>query len=439
MIYIEIVIMLLCGYSYLKKKYGVFFVLLIVLLSNFFYFLPIANKGTSRMYLHLMILVIAVIESVRDVSFFSVKEDSIGKSILLILAFYLFHSILTVVLALDSFGHSFYVFCKELYLLSYFLFRRISLEAIDNKLKILFSLIVIQTLAYYLQFLGIDLLYGSFKEGFLNGLTRYTNVPQLGGFVLLYFLLAKHRIDNRLLWILFFTPVIILPMVRGYIIAFSLAVIVVFYINKDYNLIKKFMVFGGFVLLLFSPILVDRFKGNTDSGFINEMEIVCNMKNSSDFNYGESDTFSFRIALLFERLEYMKAHAYTFLTGVGSLYETCDLVPKFGFLIGSSSPDANGILYHRQVETTDISFITHFFRYGVTYLLFISFFIYRTTKVLYRNRNENILFAVTFVIMIQSLVQCLSSVPFYDFSLNRMFPFLLILGLIKCQNMKSQY
>lgn len=432
MVILELLVILCCAIAYTKRKYGLFILCLISLLSDFFYFIEIPNHHALRFYINMMVLFLIVVETIRNKRFLSIKDDKIGKAILLVTVYYLLHAVVTVSIGIETMGNAFKVFGAEAYLMSYFLFRRISFEKIDGIKHILFTITIIGAIAYYLQFAGVNLIAGESSEDMATGASRYPNFPQLSYITILYLLFRKGAVPNRGFWLAFLVPLVILPMTRGFMVAFSLAICIVLFLNKDFKKLARYALPAAILLVIFGSLISARFEGRSGTGgFVNEVTNALSLRSSSDFSWANSDTFVFRIAIALERIEYISSHPSVILTGVGSIYESGETVNRFNFSIGSGGVDSNDRYYSRQLDTTDISFITHFLRFGVAYLVFIFTFLVCAYKRFYKYRNVNIYSMIALVLLIENIIQCLSSAPFYDFGIQRMFPLLLVTGMIE--------
>ena len=74
----------------------------------------------------------------------------------------------------------------------------------------------------------------------------------------------------------------------------------------------------------------------------------------------------------------------------------------------------DGTLHMQQIDTNDISFISHIFRYGLIYLVLYSIFLYLSLRKLNRGNDE--LFIVAMLFLSIKIVQSLGSDGFSTFS-----------------------
>ena len=291
---------------------------------------------------------------------------------------------------------------------------------------------IIGAIAYYLQFVGISLITGRVDiDAFGTDMNRYMNVPPFSYIVLIFLFYSGENIPQRYLLFIMFVPMIFLPLSRGFILAFIAAnAIYLIVIKKDWDTIGKFILPTFIIVLLFLPLLVDRFSGSHASmGFVSEIQMIHNLSSSEQYNMGDGDTFLFRYALFMERLEYLIDNPKVLFLGIGSIYESENLTSVFNFRIGSAAVNYGEFAYSRQIETTDLSFISHWIRYGIMYMVFVISFIFLSIK-RYLNHSNSIYGVLGLVIIVSDVLQCFVSAPFIDLRINRMFPLLLFAAVL---------
>lgn len=429
---IAILVLILCLYWYVQKKYSLFIWGLSILLSNLYYFLPsnpIFNYAATA-----LVVIICGMELLRDRNFFYYKNDKIAKVVFLLVSLFTINSIITIIFGLETAVSALKVLYNNLFFISYFIFRKIEVKDWERSLRYILPCSVIGGLFYYLQFVGINVLSGIVQEdAFGNVSHRYMNFPSFTYMFLFYFLFAN--IKHKYILLAFFIPFIILPMSRGAMLGFILAVFCFLYIKKKLTKsLLKIAVPIVIAFFIFQPLIENRFVGESNKvSFGDEIANILTWKSYTDFNSMDSDTYSFRIALIWERLDYMFSHPQTILLGIGSINENTDACrSRFNFQIGSWHIDEKEGNFIGQINSTDVAFMTHFFRYGILYLIFIFQFIFFSYKRF--NGVSNIWADVALLYLLFSLIRCTASSPFYDFGINRMFPLLLFSGLLYSNN-----
>lgn len=425
---IAILVLILCLYWYAKRKYDLFVWGLSILLSNLYYFVlpdPMFDYAATA-----LVVIICGMEWLRDCRFFYYKKDKIAKVVLLLVLLFTINCLVTIIFGLETPVSALKVLYNNLFFISYFIFRRIEIKDWEGSLRYILLCSIIGGLFYYLQFIGINVLSGGIQEdAFGNVSHRYMNYPLFTYVFLFYFLFAN--IKHKYILLVFFIPFIILPMSRGAMLGFILAVFCFLFLKKRLTKsLLKISIPVIIVFFIFQPLIEERFFGkNNKVSFGDEIANIFTWKSYTDFNSMDSDTYSFRIALIWERLDYMFSHPQTVLLGIGSIYENTDVCrSRFNFQIGSWHIDEKEGNYIGQIDSTDVAFMTHFFRYGILYLVLIFQFLFFSYKRF--NSINNIWADVALLYLLFSIIRCTASSPFYDFGINRMFPLLLFSGLL---------
>lgn len=426
---IAVLVFILSIFWYINKKYSLFIWGLTLLLTNIYYFVP--SDSIFDYLSTALILVSCALEIISgNHKFFSYKNDKIAKIILLLLLLFSLNCIITIIIKRETTVSALKVLYNNLFIIAYFIFRKFELKHWDNSLKYILPCSIIGGIFYYLQFLGIHVLSGIISENEFGQVAhRYMNYPAFTYLFLFYFLFAK--VQYKYILLLFFIPFIILPMSRGAMLSFVITIFIFLYLKgKLTKSIIKIAIPIMLTILIFYPMIKERFVGkNNKVSFGDEITNILSWKSYSDYDTSNSDTYAFRIAIIWERLDYMLDHPQTILLGNGSVYEhTKACTSLFNFYIGSASLDKDGELFVRQIETTDIVFITHFFRYGIFYIIFIIQYL----KLCFRrfNKTQNIWADVALLFLLFSIIRCTASSPFYDFGIQRMFPLLLFSGIL---------
>ena len=241
----------------------------------------------------------------------------------------------------------------------------------ENDIHKIFTLLVfvtiINSLTYYLQLWGINLYALDYKAEYSTVL-RYGNISPFIYISILYVVVTK-RIKNhyKLLFFLIVFPTIVISLIRSTMFSIALIFLIYLFITKKKKYIILFIsILFAAVLFIISinPILVERFiEGFGDLAYL---------FNTSPRNWQPVDNFSFRLALLMERLMYVVSDIPKILFGVGFIHENNI---KQLFFIGLKHP-ITGIT--AQIETPDISWAITVLRYGIvgTILLLMSFIKY---------------------------------------------------------------
>lgn len=413
--------------AYSRRRYDIFLLLLITMMSRYFYLLPIEitkscehiqNLALTALFLHNLIKGRISI------------GGTIGRIILLLLAYFHIRMIFSVLLGEETFIQAFKVVLTNYYMLAYFLFLKIDEDSLNRICKPLFVMTIVGGIAYYLQFVGINLLQGRVDSSISMNSFRYMNVPQLLQPCLIYLLFCKNKIKYRHLYLLFLIPMILLPQSRGTIMAFSSAcVLYVLYLKNPKAVIKLLVVaFVGF--FAFEPLLQARFSdGKGNQSIFEAIGSGFDIRRSDDFDASQSDTYAFRIAMAMERVEYLSDDPIKLLFGVGTMHEETGQ-KQFNFHLGSRVKNKEGRVTKGQIETSDIEFMTYTFRYGIVYLIIMLAFLIQVYRIFHRHLQNNKWAIVGYVFFVRCAIQCTGTNPFSEWKLENCFILFLLAAIL---------
>jgi len=278
--------------------------------------------------------------------------------------------------------------------IAYLVFRNLPKERLLLLLKWLFSITVVCAILFLLQIILNERILneGMKSKVLLFGMKipRFYNQPdmlQIFTFMAIYFNPYKGKIRiitaiilimallgafHRSLFIAFIVAisigyVILLPRVKRIVILTSAAVIGLF-----------FVVFWGYQFANSRTIKDIAIVTSGNVAGIDDLDI--------DIEDLQASTFTFRIAHLLERNQYLLDHPKTLLFGAGLMTEDSKLTDKmFNFVIGLPD-ELSGKTF--QLDTGDISYSILLMRYGyLGTLLVLSLYFFLMT-VFYKNRQD---------------------------------------------------
>ena len=224
---IAILVLILCLYWYVQRKYDLFIFGLSILLSNLYYFLP--SNPIFNYVATALVVMICGMEWFRNRSFFYYKKDKIAKVVLLLISLFTINCLVTIILGLETAVSALKVLYNNLFFVSYFIFRRIEVKDWEKSLKYILPCSIIGGLFYYLQFVGINVLSGTVQEDAFGDVShRYMNYPPFTYMFLFYFLFAN--IKHKYILLAFFISVFVLPMSLCAMLGFILAVFCFLYL-----------------------------------------------------------------------------------------------------------------------------------------------------------------------------------------------------------------
>nr|WP_320118761.1 hypothetical protein [uncultured Marinifilum sp.] len=433
-----IVLAIIGVFSYLSKTYSRFIVILFLILSSGFGFIP-----SPLLKLHDISFVMcfgsAIFASFSSKTIFTAKNDIVAKIIYALLGWYTLVAALTIILGNETILFTLKIWRLELFYLTYFTFRQIPRNSLEKAFKPLLILTVISGIFYLLQFVGIT--------GFLNEnvdenigqaikFSRFRNASNLSLVFLYYLIYTKKNIELRYVYLLILSAVIVFQLSRGLIVSIVGSILLYQIVRGQISKLIRVSLLGSLLFLLFLPVIQYRFASqegtSEDVGFIGGIKNGLSMLGTEDFDKDDIDgTFTFRIALALERWNFLKENTQYLWTGVGSIHEES---PNNKFIFDIGTYNERYEYGKGMINTTDISYVSHVFRYGLVYLIIFLLFLYYSIRRLYSCKN-NIFALVGFLVLTQMIIQSLGSDRFSRFILMAM-PLLLIAQTAKINGKK---
>ena len=365
MIYILFFILSIVFYA--KKRKGEVLFCLIAILSNCFGFVNQVNSSIKPTDLLLSFSIgISFCEFLKNHNYFQIKKDIFGKLILLIFFYILLNFAFTVLLHLETFSFALKVVRYSFVFLLYFYFRDINQNEIDRFIRLALIASTIQGVFYYLQLVGVNVLSGRVDEAEDVGeITRYANYPPLVGFFILYYIVTeKSNLLSKLFFIPFFGFMLVLGQMRGAIIALAF-VICIFFLFKHKAKYILYIV-GGVIVFqtIINPMFEYRTR-NAERSTLEEVKMVLSNPTAIYESYTEDDesgNFLFRIAMLSERVIFMKNNPQYLPFGVGCIHEES---PNNIFLFQLGTHNEKLKYGYGMLSSADIAWVGILMRYGI--------------------------------------------------------------------------
>lgn len=379
MIAVYLALFLVTVVLYMRKQYLPYLLCYFGLMTKLFMLdtsEEISIKGEDLCIVVNFLLLPVVWKRNREV--FAWRDDSITKWIYIYMLFYVAEYLVTTLLGWESPLNGLKVIRVSFLMWGYFIFRSIPYKIFEQFFSVALRITLLQAFLYFLQFLGINLL----ADNTLNterteeaGINFAWNIPTLTIFFLYFTLKANYPQKAKLILVPLFLCMILLTFVRGIII--SVIIGLAYYIYKQGDKTKLIPITVGFLVVV---VLSLSFMGRkTDSSAGNSIteqfvEIVQDPANLADNYNSGSGTFTFRMAMLMERVFYLIENPKYLMTGVGTMHEESpSTLDQFDFLLGTINEDSysgKGI-----IECSDITWVPIVLRYGLigTVLHFMMF------------------------------------------------------------------
>ena len=285
-----------------------------------------------------------------------------------------------MVLGEESFFAAIKTLRFELFYLSYFVLKSISVDCLQKSVGILLKITIVFCLAQIVLHLtgGVQFDVGLSDSDFIG--FALLAVPTTAFFFSYLLLKKQHKLAN-LLYLSIVVFALLLVNVRGLFIGIMLATILL--------IIRKRKVKYLFLGVLFLPLMWGNFASdNKKEDPLLEIANSLNKVQSNDLDSFErgDGTFGFRLVLIYERVQYINKNLKRALFGIGVIQE---LSPNnnLSFLTGSGNLDPNGNYYRQMIDTQDVSFISHYLRFGAVYLLIYIYVLVKIIKNAIRGNN----------------------------------------------------
>lgn len=276
-----------------------------------------------------------------------------------------------------------------LFALSYFVLRRLTKEDISSILKILFCIVIFQSILFTIQgFTGIALLIGAESHKSAKLITRFYNSPLMLYFFVFYGIFnnpftGKYKYISALICIV----CVYMPLHRSLTISFILILILGLFLKM--GKIKQFINYLPMLLLCVIP-LVAVIGAQLASRTMNDINSVTTGEfvDIEEIELGEESTLLFRIAHFYERYTHILEKPIETAFGSGLMAEESNYTnKKFDFIVGLENEKTGEIV---QLETSDIAWSNLIIRYGIigtliylTIYISIMIFYYKHRKVRY--------------------------------------------------------
>ncbi|WP_221411476.1 hypothetical protein [Dysgonomonas sp. 216] len=269
-------------------------------------------------------------------------------------------------------------------------------------LEILFYITLFGSVLYIVQGItGVKTLSGLVQKLHSGPLKiRGYNIPRLHFFFVFYALFAnpfKRSLRYISIGVYAFVPII--SMHRNLILTLILLSFVgLYYVQGGARGVVKYLFIGVMALIPLSDVVMSRFEGDDFSNDINsviEGAFLDYMSEDAD----QKSTFLFRIALLYERVEYMAKDPMNLFWGVGFMHEDSALSEqKFDFVIGVYDRNNYKVI---QLDSSDISWVPFLLRLGIAgTVIYLSIYLVMTLAFFRKKEDIYMLVALLYILYI---------------------------------------
>jgi hypothetical protein len=337
------------------------------------------------------LLVVAFLNVIKGNHTFFKPQTKIYKVVTFIGLYITIEFIRTIALKEEIFSFALANYRTYMPIFSFWLVQELKEREIKRLLKQIASITIVSTVLFDLQpLLDIKILqHASVSE------TRYRNIPYLAYF---FMLLATIRLDfsrwKSVALVLMFLIAIVLTQHRAVMMAYVFCVGLHLLMTKKRGRFVQYGMLGLVFLLFAGEAIMTRFEDDkSDRSTVEDIKAVVNLDYESAVNNefeNENGTFSFRVLLLMERVDYMLNHPRYAVFGIGTRHEDSPKTQEqFDFILGSyrQSKDTIG-----QISSGDLAWVNPLMRFG---FLGIALFLYLSRTIIRFLYKERKISAVT--------------------------------------------
>lgn len=354
---------------YKNNKFIPFLFIALIISNSGFEILPFMFPNGSRWCydgLTVMCLIVLIVQFKKRKQNSRYRSDEIGRILIIIILYIFVRTLFSVFLGEEYISYALKQFRLELVMLLYFVVKQVDNISFRLFFRKLIVVYVVVGILFSISFII------NMSSGFSEEIFNHKTIIAMSGPMLMLMLFTDlgYTKIQRLWLIVFFAFLLFASFSRGIIIAFGVALGYYYVvIKRNYKSVLIFLVFLPAFLYIFS--YVDKSKSDNISNASTSEEIrdVMSLDSYSDFHGG---SFALRVGLCWEKLDYLWQNPSILLWGVGTIHEDS---PKnnFNFMIGSFKMTDNART-RQQIDTADVAFISHIFRFGlVWFVLFILF------------------------------------------------------------------
>lgn len=308
-----------------------------------------------------------------------------------------------------------------LFAISYFVLRKLTLKEIDSILKVLFCIVVFQSILFTIQgFTGIALLTRAVDHKSAKLITRFYNSPLMLYFFVFYGIFnnpfsGKYKYISALICIV----CVYMPLHRSLTISFVFILIIGLLLKIGH--FKRLLSYLPILLLCIIPLIA--VSGiQLASRTVNDINSVTTgeFMDIEEVELGEESTLLFRMAHFYERYMHILEKPIETAFGSGLMAEESNYTnKKFDFIIGLENEKTGEIV---QLETSDIAWSNLIIRYGIIGTL-IYLTIYISIMIFYYKHRKARYALSTFLYLLLLLFTSITSNQLY-YVYMLVFPFM---------------
>lgn len=346
----------------------------------------------------LLYIIVVFIINIKNKEFY--RCDFRNYRWILILFIYIsFELCFTIVQGKELLSYSLKVYRNYIPLLSFYLIQELGSNSLKFIIKRISVFVMIMVVLHSLQaLLGVQLLFASSILEENNGMMRYSNIPELSFFILIYLSITLSMSNIKGIWLLLFCLAsLILSQHRGPMIGYVLVISLYLFLERKGQKIIGYGVVALFVVLVAGSYIGSRFS-DSDTGA--DIRTVFSMNATTSYDqYDRRDmgNFTFRVLLLGERIAYLVDNPKYLITGVGMRHEDSPNTKEFNFQLGTAKIDDSGNSELLQIISGDVAWQTPLMLLGLMGIFLYLKFSFMNVRFLYKCRKMAPLFMAAFL------------------------------------------
>jgi hypothetical protein len=359
---------------------------------------------------------------------FFVNGDPMTKWIYIYMLLYWIEFFVTVLFGRDSWSNGMKVIRVSFVAWGFFIFKTIPLKEFTHFLKVALFITLVQSIFYFLQFFGITLLANSTIDSDKLSIRYATNIPTLTTVFIFLLWKAEFLKKWRIPLFTLLISMVFLKFVRGAVISVLVGLAYYAFVSSERK--RRIPIILMFLILIPIASKVIDIKSEASGGGSGLSDLTYVINNRSDFTKIDkrNGTFSYRMAMLTERVVWLFDHPQYLITGVGTMHEDSpQTIRMFHFQIGTHNEDR--ALGYTLIESGDITWVPVILRYGLIglfvhgMLLFVMF---------NQTRRRKDMFVTLAAYTISVFMGTFDS-AFFE-KVPRLFPFILFYSIVARSN-----
>lgn len=362
---------------WLDKKFDWMLIFLTAFLTQGYGFIPESVFIIKPYdYVYAFLVIASVTGYMQDKHFFKVKRTPFVYLIYLLLLYQSYEILRTLVTGTDSLTNVIKVCRLNLVYLSFFVLRKIPFLAFHRYVYLNLYFCILQGVIFYLQpLLGTSLLQGRIDEATSAGqITRFANYPFFASFYLFYNFFNEKELIWKAIHLCFWGGMLLVGQSRGEILVVFFTFACYFILQNKLKYYLSFLIAAVVISFVVVPMFKYRDIEGSNSSFSEDITYILQSEDLTEIK-NEAGNFTFRIAMLMERWNYLTEYPEYMMTGVGCIHEDSPTShDRFSFLIGTKNEER--LHGYCQIESGDITWVPILLRYGIIGVCIYSLFLF---------------------------------------------------------------